>query len=198
MPRTKTSNTPLVGEVAAGDEVKAPPRIASRTTSRSTFFDTARRSCLRTNRPRRLPHEQAAGPVPEAIWPPREAQLDQEPPPFVVVFCQMAPSVPRAKTSITPASSLTSQRVTRSGTRRGIASRTTSYRYTIYATGRRRCLVQRRRDDLRPMNRPLVLCRKRSGRRERSKRTRAPPFVLVFSRGAVLPRDKDVDHTASR
>jgi len=41
--------------------------------------------------------------VPEAIWPPREAQLDQEPPPFVVVFCQMAPPVPRAKTSITPA-----------------------------------------------------------------------------------------------
>jgi hypothetical protein len=28
--------------------------------------------------------------------------LDQEEPPFVVVFSQMAPSVPRTKTSITP------------------------------------------------------------------------------------------------
>jgi hypothetical protein len=26
VPRTKTSNTPLVGEVAAGDEVRDPPR----------------------------------------------------------------------------------------------------------------------------------------------------------------------------
>ena len=27
VPRTKTSITPLVGDVAAGDEVKAPPRL---------------------------------------------------------------------------------------------------------------------------------------------------------------------------
>ena len=55
--------------------------------------------CARTSR--RLPDVQTADPVPEAICPPREVQPLQELPPFVVVCCQRAPSVPRTKTSVT-------------------------------------------------------------------------------------------------
>lgn len=43
-----------------------------------------------------------AGPVPDAACQPTVCQLDQVPPPFAVVFSQMAPSVPRTKTSMIP------------------------------------------------------------------------------------------------
>ena len=48
------------------------------------------------------PHEQAAGPVPDGICPPRETQLDHGTPPSVVVLDQMPPSLPRTKTVIPP------------------------------------------------------------------------------------------------
>lgn len=63
------------------------------------------------------------------------------------------------------------QRVTRLGTRRETASRPTC-RDTLDATGRRPYLLQRRRDDLRPMSRPLVLYQQESARRERPSWTR--------------------------
>jgi len=47
-------------------------------------------------------HPHTAGPVFDASCPPRECQLDQVAPLFVVVFSQRAPSVPRTKTYITP------------------------------------------------------------------------------------------------
>ena len=71
--------------------------------------------------------------------------------------------------------SLTPQRVTRSGSRQGIASRTTTCRPTFFGTERRLCLVQRRRDDC-PMCRPLVLCRKQSARREPPSRSKSPHY----------------------
>ena len=105
LPRAKTSITPLAGDVAAGDEVRIPPRDSHADHVVHPCSDLCQSAwsvpCTKTSRLFAF-CASAAGPVPEASCPPRECQLDQEVPPFVVFFDQRAPSVPRAKTSITP------------------------------------------------------------------------------------------------
>src|ERR1035437_7844564 len=103
VPRAETSIRPLPGEVAAGDEVRDPLRD-SQLDHDVPLYDLCHRApfvpSAKTSR-RPEPHEQAAGPVPTGICPPREVQAFQVAPLFVVVLDQRAPSVPRAKTSIT-------------------------------------------------------------------------------------------------
>ena len=88
LPRTKTSIVPAAGDVAAGDDVRTPPRF-SQLDHDVPVYDLWYRApfmpCTKRSR-RPAPHEQAAGPVPAGICPPRELQLDQEAPPFEVVF----------------------------------------------------------------------------------------------------------------
>ena len=82
-PRTKTSMTPLDGDVAAGDDVRIPPREFQLDHDVAVSYDlchiAASVSRAKTSR-RPEPHEQAAGPVPAEIWPAIETQLPQKPP----------------------------------------------------------------------------------------------------------------------
>ncbi len=87
VPRTKTSNTPLDGEVAAGDDVRCPPIETQLDHDVPVHVFWYRAPFVpSTKTPRRLPDAAAAGPVPEAICPATEVQPLQELPPFVVVF----------------------------------------------------------------------------------------------------------------
>ena len=143
---------------------------SSWTTSRSTFFDRERRSCLVQRRrddcpmcrPLVLCRKQSAR---------RERSSRSRSSLHSWWSAARGRRRCRAQRRRSRQHSLTPQRVTRSGTRQVIASRTTS-RSTFFDRARRSCLVQRRRDDC-PMCRPLVLCRRQSARRERSSRSRS-------------------------
>src|ERR1035437_2994538 len=105
VPRTKTSMRLLPGAVAAtADDVSLPPSDCQLDQDVPVYH--CRHSwpsvpCAKRSR-RPEPHEQTVASVPAGIWPPREVQPLQEAPPFVVVFSQMALSLPRTKTSIRP------------------------------------------------------------------------------------------------
>src|SRR5665811_2146226 len=103
VPRTKTPITPLARDVAAGDEASSPLRDFQPDHDEPVhvfWYRTPSVPCTKTSR-RPAPHEQAAGPVPEATCPPRPIQLDDQELPEYSLY-QRAPSVPRTKTSILP------------------------------------------------------------------------------------------------
>ena len=103
LPRTTTSITPLLGEVAAGDEVSIPLRDCQPDHDVPVYHLCQRApSVPRTKTSRRLPCAEAAGDVPDGIVPPMEVHVLHEEPPLVVVFSQRALSLPRTTTSITP------------------------------------------------------------------------------------------------
>ena len=165
MPRTKTSITPLAGEVAAGDEVRTPPRDCQLDhDGRYTFFDTGRRSCLATKTSRR--------PAPRAgRWSCTGSNLpaDRGPggsrsplhrgSPYTRGRCRCRGQRRRSRRW-----TVRSRRVTRSGPRRGIPSWTTTCRSTFFDTRRRSCL-DKDVEATAPTSRPPVRCRKQSARR---------------------------------
>src|SRR5665647_1832395 len=102
VPRTKTSMYPADRDTAAGDEASFPLRDCQPDHDEPVhvfWYRTPSVPCTKTSR-RPVPHEQAAGPVPDATSPPRPRQLDQELPEYSLYH--RALSVPRTKTSILP------------------------------------------------------------------------------------------------
>ena len=104
-PASKTSITPALGEVAAGDEVRDPPRIGYADHDAPLYVFYQRAPPAPVTKTSRRPDPTSRPPVLCRKRAGRRARSrgSRRLPPFVVVLSQTAPSVPRAKTSITPA-----------------------------------------------------------------------------------------------